>query len=115
MGTTYYNPNPVPVEYTEEEMRERVLSYLDNGRSEFSFRQLSNYIINSAKEEHKVKNASHTQYGSNEMDTASSIQLSRILWELIWDKKIIIVFGDNPYVSHSAGDTRFVAINKANG
>lgn len=110
MGVTYYNPNPIPVEYTEGEMRERVLSYLDNGRLEFSFRQLSSYIINLAKEEQKVKNASQTQYGSNQMDTASSILLSRILWELIWDKKIFIAFGDNPYASHADGDTRFVVV-----
>lgn len=107
-----YDMNPIPVEYTEGEMREKVLSYIDNCKSEFSFRQLSNYIINNAKDEQKVKNAPLTQYSSNEMDPASSILLSRILWELIWNRKIFIAFGENPFSAHYAGDTRFVAIHK---
>lgn len=110
MGIMYYNPNPVPVEYTEEEMREKVLSYIDNIASEFSFKMLSNHIISSAIQDQKVKNASQTQYGSREMDPESSILLSKILWELIWSKKIFIIFGENPYSAHYTGDTRFVAI-----
>lgn len=28
MGITYYNSNPVPVEYTEEEIKEKILGYI---------------------------------------------------------------------------------------
>ena len=110
MGITYYNSNPIPVEYTEEEMKAKVLNFIKDIKGEFSFRTLSNYIVQTAMNEQKVKDAAHTQYSSNEMDPSSSIQLSKILWELIWDKKVFIAFGDNPYKAHYAGDTRFVAI-----
>lgn len=110
MGITYYDSNPVPVEYKEQEMREKVLSFISEDRSEFSFKMLSCYIVQTAIKEQKVKNAAHTQYSSMEMDPMSSILLSRILWELIWDKRIFIAFGENPYAAHYAGDTRFVVL-----
>lgn len=110
MRITYYNSNPVPVEYTEEEMKEKVLTFIKDRKSEFSFRSLSNYIVQTAMNEQKVKDAAHTQYSSNEMDPHSSIQLSKILWDLIWDKKVFIAFGENPYMAHYAGDTRFVPV-----
>ena len=110
MGITYYDSNPVPVEYKEHEMREKVLSFISEDRTEFTFKTLSDFIVQTAMKEQKVKNAAHTQYSSNEMDPMSSILLSKILWELIWDKRIIIAFGENPYVAHYAGDTRFVVM-----
>ena len=110
MRITYYNSNPVPVEYTEEEMKEKVLAFIKNVEREFSFRTLSNFIVQTAMNEQKVKDAAHTQYSSNEMDPLSSIQLSKILWDLIWDKKVFIAFGENPYMAHYSGDTRFVAV-----
>lgn len=110
MGITYYNSNPVPVEYTEEEMRERVLRFIDDNKTEFSFKVLSSYMVQIAISERKVKDADHTVYSSSEMDPRSSIMLSKILWDLIWDKKIFIAFGENPYAAHYAGDTRFVTL-----
>lgn len=110
MGITYYNSNPIPVEYTEKEMKEKVLIFIKNVEGEFSFRTLSNYVVQTAMNEQKVKDAAHTQYSSNEMDSLSSIQLSKILWELIWDKKLFIAFGENPYMAHYACDTRFVVV-----
>ena len=110
MRITYYNSNPVPVEYTEEEMKEKVLAFIKNVEREFSFRTLSNFIVQTAMNEQKVNDAAHTHYSSNQMDALSSIQLSKILWDLIWDKKVFIAFGENPYMAHYAGDTRFVAV-----
>lgn len=110
MGITYYNSNPVPVEYTEAEMREKVLSYISNVKCEFSFKNLSCYIVQMAIKEQKVKDAAYTQYSSSEMNPVSSILLSKILWELIWDRKIYIAFGENPYMAHYKGDTSFVVL-----
>lgn len=103
-----YDSNPVPVTYTQEELGQVVDSYLKEVDTEFSFRSLCSYIIVKAIKDGKVRNASHTQYSSREMNPLSAIEVSKYLWELIWDKKIFIAFGENPYASHYAGDTRFV-------
>lgn len=103
-----YDPNPVPVTYTQEELNQVIEDFLKGGTTEFSFRGLCSYIVEKAIKEGKVPNASHTQYGSRELNPSSAIEVSKCLWELIWDKRIFIAFGENPYVARCAGDTRFI-------
>lgn len=103
-----YDSNPVPVTYTQEELRQVIDNYLKDVTTEFSFRGLCSYIIDKAIAEGKVPNASHTQYSSREITPLSAIEVSKYLWELIWDKKIFIAFGENLYVARYVGDTRFV-------
>lgn len=75
---------------------------------EFSFKGLCYHIIEKAISDGKVRNASTTQYSSREMNPLSSIEVSKYLWNLLWDKKIYIAFGENPYAAHYNGDTRFI-------
>lgn len=49
---------------------------------------------------------------SREMSPLSAIEVSKCLWELIWDKRIFIAFGENPYAARYAGDTRFIINSK---
>lgn len=63
MGITYYDSNPVPVEYKEQEMREKVLSFISVDRNEFTFKTLSNYIVLTAIKEYKVKNVAQEKNG----------------------------------------------------
>jgi len=107
-----YDSNPVPVTYTQEELRQVVDSYLKEVHTEFSFRGICSYIVDKAIKEGKVRDASHTKYSSREMSPLSAIEASKCLWELIWDKKIFIAFGENPYAARYSGDTRFVIDSK---
>ena len=103
-----YDSNPVPVTYTQEELRQVIDDYLKGVTTEFSFRGICSYIIDKAIKNGKVRDASHTQYSSREINPLSAIEVSKYLWELIWAKKIFIAFGDNPYAAHYSGDTRFI-------
>lgn len=102
-----YDSNPVPVTYTQEELRQDIDNYLKDVTTEFSFRGLCSYIIDKAIAEGKVRDASQTQYSSREINPLSAIEVSKCLWDLIWDKKIFIAFGENLYMAHYAGDTWF--------
>ena len=106
-----YDSNPVPVIYTHDEMKQVIDEYLKDVTTEFSFRSLCSYIIDRAIMERKVHNASGTQYSSRQMNPMSAVEVSKYLWELIWDKKIFIAFGENPYTDHYNGDTRFIINN----
>lgn len=110
MNITYYSSNPVPVEYTEEEMKRVIKKYLSIVEEEFSFNSLTDYIVGRAIKEGKVANAASTQYSSNKMNTTSSILVSKILWNYIWNQKIFIAFGENPYVASYKDDTKFVVV-----
>lgn len=110
MNITYYSSNPVPVEYSEEEMKKVINDYLRNVKDEFSFNTLSDYIVGRAIKEGKVANAANTQYSSNKMNPTSSILVSKILWKYIWNQKVFIAFGENPYVASYKGDIRFMIV-----
>ncbi len=103
-----YNSNPVPVIYTKEELEKVIDEYLQSVQTEFSFRSLCSHIIERAIKDEKVTDAKNTQYGSREMSPLSAIEVSKYLWNLIWDRKIFIAFGENPYASHYNNDTRFI-------
>ena len=107
-----YDTNPVPMTYTQKELRQVIESYLKEVDTEFSFRCLCSYIIDKAIKDGKVRDASHTKYSSRELNPSSAIEVSECLWELIWDKKIFIAFGENPYAARYAGDTRFIINSK---
>lgn len=106
-----YDSNPVPVNYSFEELALVIDEYIKATTSEFTFKSICCYIVNKAISEGRVPDAEHTKYSSGEMDPISSIEVSRCLWNLIWDRKIIIAFGYNSYAGHTNGDTRF-SINK---
>lgn len=110
MNITYYSSNPVPVEYTLKEMKQVIKDYFSKVKDEFSFSSLSDYIVSRAIKEGKVTNASNTQYSSNKMSPKSSILVSKILWKYIWDRKVFIAFGENPYTANYKGDTRFAIV-----
>ncbi|CCX57297.1 unknown [Bacteroides sp. CAG:1060] len=103
-----YNPNPVPITYTPDELAIVISDYLEEVKTEFSFKSICSFILDKAIAEGKVKDSHNTQYSSKEISPLSSIEVSRYLWKLIWEKKIFIAFGDNPYAAHYNNDTRFI-------
>lgn len=107
-----YDPNPVPVTYTAEELGRKIDEYIKEVNTEFSFKGVCQYILDCAIKDGKVRDAEHTQYSSRELNPFSSIEVSKYLWELIWSKRIYIAFGENPYAAHYNGDTRFVINEK---
>ena len=104
------NYNPVPLDYTDEELRTVVEDYIAAQKSEFSFKRLCLYVLHRAMDEGKTVDSRHTQYESNELKATDGIRISRILWDMIFERRIIIAFGDNPYLTTYGNDTRFVKV-----
>lgn len=107
---TIYNPNPVPVTYTTEELQRVIDSYIKDVKTEFSFRGICAYVIEKAISDGKVRDAHNTRYSSRVMSPLSSIEVSKYLWQLIWNKNIFIAFGENPYSANYNNDTRFIKL-----
>ena len=102
----------MPLDYTDEELRKVVEEYIDAQKSEFSFKKMSLSILHRAMDEGKTVDSKNTQYKSNELKSTDGIRISRILWDMIFERKIIIAFGDNPYMSTYGNDTRFIKLEK---
>lgn len=99
--------NPVPVTYDDRELKELIDKYLSDIEGEFSYHGVCRYVVNEAKRNNRVEGAPNTKYTSNEISIPDGIRISKILWEKIWNKEIIIAFGENKYRANYLGDTRF--------
>ena len=103
------NYNPVPLDYTDEELRTVVEEYIAAQKLEFSFRRLCHSVLRRAMDEGKTVDSRHTQYESTELKSSDGDRISRILWNMIYERRIIIAFGENPYLStYCNNDTRFI-------
>lgn len=106
------NYNPVPVDYSDEELKTIVEDFIVAQRSEFSYKGICRHILQKAMNEGRTVDSRNTQYESNELKASDGIRVSSILWDLIFEREIIMAFGDNPYQSLPSGtDTRFVKRN----
>ena len=105
-----YDTNPVHLLYDNEEMRERILMVMD-GRDKttgITFVSLCYQIIQLGFQENKVKIPADTIITSEELAPEEQVRVSRILWELIWDRKIFLLFGRSDLLGLSNGEDRFV-------
>ena len=50
----------------------------------------------------------NTVYSSDELAPEDQVRVSRVLWELIWEHKVFLLFGRSPLLGLSNGEDRFV-------
>ncbi|MBR5082660.1 MAG: hypothetical protein IKX35_09505 [Bacteroidales bacterium] len=105
-----YDANPVHVLYNNEGLRERILMIIE-GRDKttgITFVNLCYQVMQMAFQENQVKKAEDTIITSEELAPEEQVRVSRILWELIWDHKIFLLFGRSELLGLSNGEDRFV-------
>ncbi len=105
-----YNALPVHLLYTEGELRDRInmiMSSRDHTTG-ITFVNLCYQIIQLAFQENKVKKPEGVIITSEELAPEEQVMVSRILWELIWDHKIFLLFGRSELLGLSNGEDRFV-------
>ena len=105
-----YDANPVHVLYNNEELRDRILMVIE-GRDKttgITFVNLCYQVMQMAFQENMVKKANDTIVTSEELAPGEQVRVSRILWELIWDHKIFLLFGRSELLGLSNGEDRFV-------
>ncbi len=105
-----YDSKPVHLLYNDEELRSRILMIIE-GRDKtigITFVNLCYQIIQIAFQEKMVKVPEDTIITSEELAPEEQVRVSRILWELIWDHKIFLLFGRSDLLGLSNGEDRFV-------
>ena len=101
---------PVPLTYTDLEIHQLVDNFIKESKGEFSYKRICDYIVSMAKQDGKVEGAPYAEYRSFEISISDGYTISRVLWEKIWNKEIIIAFGENSYRCYSNGDKRFIKV-----
>ncbi|MBR3698377.1 MAG: hypothetical protein IKM85_02535 [Bacteroidales bacterium] len=106
-----YDTNPVQLLYNDEELRERI-NLVMSGRDHttgITFVNLCYQVMQMAFQEHQVKKVDeNTTITSEELSADDQVRVSRILWELIWDHKVFLLFGRSELLGLSNGEDRFV-------
>lgn len=106
-----YDANPVHLLYNNEELRDRIMMVM-NGRDHttgITFVNLCYQLVQLAFQEHQVKKLDeNTTITNEELAPEEQVRVSRILWELIWDHKIFLLFGRSELLGLSNGEDRFV-------
>ena len=105
-----YDSNPVHLLYENEELRDRILMIIE-GRDKttgITFVNLCYQVIQMGFQENKVMIPEDTIITSEELAPEEQVRVSRILWELIWDHKIFLLFGRSDLLGLSNGEDRFV-------
>lgn len=78
----------------------------------FTFTQLSAAVLLKAEEENLLKKEPNTQYvGQIELSFYDLDLINLIVWEMIWEKEVVIVLYKNPYRPINEGNFLFKKVN----
>lgn len=111
---TIYGDVRFELSYTDEQLGEKVLSFIESKKGEGSFTYLSlcSSLIDSAREDKLLKGARDgVYYQSPQLIAAEYTRVSRILWRFILLGKVFVDFYNNEYVARDSSDTTFGIIS----
>ena len=102
--------NPVHVLFNDENLKQRLLAFINSNESlsGTTFTNLCYHIRQQAIDDHAVNDSENTTYTSDELAPEDQVRVSRLLWELIWEHKIFLLFGRSELLGLSNGEDRFV-------
>ena len=105
-----FDSNPIHVLYDNETLKHLVLVIISNNDSlsGTTFLNLCHQVKQQAIRDKAIADLENTVYTSEQLAPEEQVRVSRVLWELIWDKKVFLLFGRSPLLGLSNGEDRFV-------
>jgi hypothetical protein len=76
---------------TDEDLIKIIDNYLNISEYPFSFKELCNYVISKADKNDYFEKKPNTKYNGIELQLKDIQTINIILWNKIWEKKLIIV------------------------
>lgn len=108
-----YSKKALRIQYEDNEIIKILDDYISHNDVEmFSYIQFCKFLFNYADEHNKLGKEKNISYLSVEMMPEDYRRVSRIIWEKIWNREIIIDFYKDPYNQNYVDDTRFIIIRK---
>ncbi|WP_373725551.1 hypothetical protein [Bacteroides heparinolyticus] len=105
-----YDAKPVRILYDDAKLRDRILVVI-SGRDAtlgITFVNLCYQLLQLAIQEHMIEDPDNTIYTNDEISPEDQVRVSRTLWELMWDRKVFLLFGRSSLLGLSNGEDRFV-------
>lgn len=75
----------------------------------FTFQNLCQQILVTAEQEGKLRKEPNTEYSTIHLTTNDIMAISKILWDMIWERKVYIVFDAYSY-SRESQNTHFAKV-----
>ena len=102
--------NPVHILYDNNKLRDVIMMVMEGRENTLgiTFVNLCYQILQLAEQEKLVENSGVVIHTSSEIAPEDQVRVSRVLWELIWDHKVFLLFGRSPLLGLSNGEDRFV-------
>ena len=105
-----FDANPIHTLYDNEALKHLVLVIIErnDAPSGTTFVNLCYQIRQQAIRDRALPDLENTVYTSEVLAPEDQVRVSRVLWELIWEHKIFLLFGRSPLLGLSNGEDRFV-------
>lgn len=97
MGTYRFGTSDIPLTYTQQELAQKVTKLVGDMQMPFTFHNLCQQILVTAEQEGKLKKEPDTEYSTIHLTINDVMAISKILWDMIWERKLYIVFDAYPY------------------
>lgn len=106
---TKYGLSRLPLLYGDEELAGIVDGFVSQAKGSFRYSQLCNYIENKALQEKKFRMDPYTRYADIIMTEQDNRRINIILWQMIWNQRIVMEFRNLDFNSND-GDTIFAVV-----
>ena len=105
-----YDSTPNKTLYDNETMKHlvEVIIEKNDSTSGTTFLNLCNQVRQQAIRDRALADLENTVYSCEELAPEEQVRVSRVLWELIWEHKVFVLFGRSPLLGLSNGEDRFV-------
>ena len=102
-----YGRTPLPLLYKEEEFAQIIVNIINDTESDaITYNAICSQLRYKAIIEDKFKKEKNTHYSEIVLCDSDCHSVTKVLWNLIWEKKIMIEF-HTPIGSHDSNDTIF--------
>lgn len=109
-----YGEYQLAMNYSVEELNQIIDKFIEaqknEGQETFSYRNLCHYLFRLALSENRLQKENDCMYNNPVMADSDATLVSKLLWERIWEKEIIIDFHESKYASSYHDDTRFCVL-----
>jgi len=114
---TAYGDHQFDLKYKDEKLLEIIENYIcdkkTHGEMYFTYYTLCRFILYKAKEDDALEGiAPNTYYESPNVSQKELTRISRLLWDLILDRKIFVDFSNNAYMAHIGGNDTVIGIRE---
>lgn len=109
MKTYVFGTSQLDLKYDDNKLRDIIMDYLKQKRKT-SYISLCNYITSESDNNNMFVKDENTIYSNLELSEKEHERINLILWNLIWERHLLINFRVPIFGSHYNNDTYFIYI-----